>query len=107
MIRIRVIVLKTTGETAKVLEADNILLGQGLWLAREIITFMQRTLKRVDLTGALFAASKPQRGRGIVFELAIAATAYSSTIRISRTRRLGTMTPPSRDGATGKAGPLP
>ena len=71
-----VIVLKTSGDPAKVLEADRILLEhKDFWLAREIINFMKRTLKRVDLTArSLFAIIEPGNAfAGSLFELALAA----------------------------------
>ncbi len=71
-----VIVLKATGDAAKVLEADRILLEhKDFWLVREIINFMKRTLKRVDLTArSLFAIIEPGNAfAGSLFELALAA----------------------------------
>ena len=71
-----VIVLKATGDPAKVIEADRILLEhKDFWLAREIINFMKRTLKRVDLTArSLFAIIEPGNAfAGSLFELALAA----------------------------------
>ena len=73
---IGVIVLKATGDAAKVLEADRILLEhKDFWLVREIINFMKRTLKRVDLTArSLFAIIEPGNAfAGSLFELALAA----------------------------------
>ena len=71
-----VIVLKATGDPAKVVEADRILLEhKDFWLAREIINFMKRTLKRVDLTArSLFGIIEPGNAfAGSLFELALAA----------------------------------
>ena len=71
-----VIVLKATGAAAKVLEADRILLEhKDDWLAREILNFMKRTLKRLDLTArSLFAIIEPGNAfAGSLFELALAA----------------------------------
>jgi benzoyl-CoA-dihydrodiol lyase len=71
-----VVVLKATGEASKVLEADRILLEhKDFWLVREIIHFMKRTLKRVDLTArSLFAIIEPGNAfAGSLFELALAA----------------------------------
>lgn len=71
-----VVVLKATGDPAKVLEADRILLEhKGDWLAREILNFMKRTLKRLDLTArSLFAIIEPGNAfAGSLYELALAA----------------------------------
>ncbi|MEX2272742.1 MAG: 2,3-epoxybenzoyl-CoA dihydrolase [Vicinamibacterales bacterium] len=71
-----VVVLKASGDPAKVLEADRILLEhKSNWLAREIINFMKRTLKRVDLTArSFFALIEPGNAfAGSLFELALAA----------------------------------
>jgi benzoyl-CoA-dihydrodiol lyase len=73
---IGVVVLKTTGDPAKVLEVDRILLEhRGDWLVREIVNFMKRTLKRLDLTArSLFAVIEPGSAfAGSLFELALAA----------------------------------
>ena len=73
---IGVIVLKATGDPAKVLESDRILLDhKNDWLAREILNFMKRTLKRLDLTArSLFAIIEPGNAfAGSLFELALAA----------------------------------
>ena len=73
---IGVIVLKATGDPAKVLEADRILLEhRSNWLVREIVNFMKRTLKRVDLTSrSFFALIEPGNAfAGSLFELALAA----------------------------------
>jgi len=70
-----VVVVKTAGDPAKVLEADRILLEhKNYWLAREIINFMKRTLKRVDLTArSFFARIEPGSAfAGSLFELALA-----------------------------------
>ena len=71
-----VVVIKVTGDPAKVLESDRILLEhKNYWLAREIINFMKRTLKRVDLTArSFFALIEPGNAfAGSLFELALAA----------------------------------
>jgi benzoyl-CoA-dihydrodiol lyase len=71
-----VVVFKTAGDPAKVLESDRILLEhRNYWLAREIINFMKRTLKRVDLTArSFFALIEPGNAfAGSLFELALAA----------------------------------
>ena len=70
-----VVVMKTLGDPAKVLEADRILLEHGhYWLAREIVNFMKRTLKRVDLTArSFFASIEPGNAfAGSLYELALA-----------------------------------
>jgi len=76
------IVLKTTGDPARVLEADRILLdllaqpGQpGHWLIREVVHFIKRTLKRLDLSArSFFAVIEPGSAfAGSLFELALAA----------------------------------
>ena len=70
-----VVVFKTTGDAAKVLEADRILLEhKDYWLAREILHFMKRTLKRVDLTArSFFALIEPGNAfAGSLFEVALA-----------------------------------
>jgi benzoyl-CoA-dihydrodiol lyase len=72
---IGVIVFKTEGDPAKVLEADRaVLANQDHWLAREILHFMKRTLKRVDLTArSLFAIIEPGNAfAGSLFEIALA-----------------------------------
>ena len=71
-----VVVFKTSGDAANVLEVDRILLEhKDYWLAREIINFMKRTLKRVDLTArSFFALIEPGSAfAGSLFELALAA----------------------------------
>ncbi|MDQ3068521.1 MAG: 2,3-epoxybenzoyl-CoA dihydrolase [Acidobacteriota bacterium] len=71
-----VVVLKATGDPARVLESDRILLEhKGDWLAREIVNFMKRTLKRLDLTArSLFAIIEPGNAfAGSLLELAFAA----------------------------------
>jgi benzoyl-CoA-dihydrodiol lyase len=71
-----VVVIKVTGDPAKVLESDRILLDhKDYWLVREIINFMKRTLKRVDLTArSFFALIEPGNAfAGSLFELALAA----------------------------------
>ena len=70
------VVLKTTGDPAAVLEVDETLLQhKDHWAVREIIHFMKRTLKRVDLTSrSFFAWIEPGSCfAGSLFELAIAA----------------------------------
>ena len=70
------VVVKTIGDAAAVLAVDETLLQhQDHWLAREIIHFMKRTLKRMDLTSrSFFALIEPGSCfAGSLFELALAA----------------------------------
>jgi benzoyl-CoA-dihydrodiol lyase len=70
------IVLKTRGDQAAMLALDELLLAhQDQWLVREIIHFMKRTLKRLDLTSrSFFALIEPGSCfAGTLFELALAA----------------------------------
>ncbi len=70
------IVVRTEGDGAAVLAIDQTLLAhQSHWLVREIIHFMKRTLKRVDLTSrTFFAFIEPGSAfAGSLFELALAA----------------------------------
>jgi benzoyl-CoA-dihydrodiol lyase len=69
------VVVKTEGDAAKVLAADEILLRhQDHWLVREIVHFIKRTLKRMDLTSrSFFAFIEPGSCfAGTLFELALA-----------------------------------
>ncbi|HQX82219.1 MAG TPA: hypothetical protein PKW63_10720, partial [Vicinamibacterales bacterium] len=70
------IVLKTEGDAALVLGADQVLLDHAdHWLVREVIHFIKRTLKRVDLSArSFFAVIEPGSAfAGTLFELALAA----------------------------------
>src|SRR4029077_15048149 len=70
------VVVKTTGDSAAVLAIDQTLLRhQGHWLVREIVQFMKRTLKRMDLTSrSFFALIEPGSCfAGTLFELALAS----------------------------------
>jgi benzoyl-CoA-dihydrodiol lyase len=70
------VVLKAEGDPALVLQADEVLLAnQDHWLVREIIHYIKRTLKRVDLTAkSFFAVIEPGNAfAGTLFELALAA----------------------------------
>jgi benzoyl-CoA-dihydrodiol lyase len=70
------IVLKTRGDQAAMLAMDEVLLAnQGHWLVREIVHFMKRTLKRLDLTSrSFFAFIEPGSCfAGSLCELALAA----------------------------------
>jgi len=70
------VVIKTAGERHLVLAADEALFAhQAHWLVREIVHFIKRTLKRVDLSArSLFAFIEPGSAcAGTLFELALAA----------------------------------
>ena len=70
------IVLKTRGDQAALVALDERLLAhQEHWLVREILHFMKRTLKRLDLTSrSFFAFIEPGSCfAGSLFELALAA----------------------------------
>ncbi|CAN5855702.1 2,3-epoxybenzoyl-CoA dihydrolase [soil metagenome] len=70
------VVVKTSGDAAAVLAVDETLVRhQDHWLVREIIHFMKRTLKRMDLTSrSFFAFIEPGSCfAGSLFELALAA----------------------------------
>jgi benzoyl-CoA-dihydrodiol lyase len=68
--------VKTKGDPAAVLAADEALLkNQDHWLVREVVHFIKRTLKRMDLTSrSFFALIEPGSCfAGSLFELALAA----------------------------------
>jgi benzoyl-CoA-dihydrodiol lyase len=70
------VVVRTVGDPAAVLAADQILLAhKDHWLVREITHFIKRTLKRMDLTSrSFFALIEPGNCfAGTLFELALAA----------------------------------
>jgi benzoyl-CoA-dihydrodiol lyase len=70
------VVVRTEGDPAKVLAVDEtVLQHQGDWLVREIVHFVKRTLKRLDLTSrSFFALIDPGSAfAGTLFELAIAS----------------------------------
>jgi benzoyl-CoA-dihydrodiol lyase len=70
------VVVRTEGDPAHVIEADTALLAhQDHWLVREIIHFIKRTLKRMDLTSrSFFALIEPGSCfAGTLFELALAS----------------------------------
>jgi benzoyl-CoA-dihydrodiol lyase len=70
------VVLKTSGDPAQVLAVDEVLLANmDHWAVREIVHFMKRTLKRLDLTSrSFFAFIEPGSCfAGTLFELALAA----------------------------------
>ena len=70
------VVVKTLGDASAVLAVDETLLAhKDHWLVREIIHFMKRTLKRMDLTSrSFFALIEPGSCfAGSLFELALAA----------------------------------
>ena len=70
------VVVKTRGDQAAMLAVDELLVAhEDHWLVREIIHFMKRTLKRMDLTSrSFFAFIEPGSCfAGSLFELALAA----------------------------------
>jgi benzoyl-CoA-dihydrodiol lyase len=70
------VILRTTGAIEHVLALDDTLLAaQEHWLVREVILFVKRTLKRLDLTSrSFFALVEPGSSfAGTLFELALAA----------------------------------
>ena len=75
-LEIGTVVIRTEGDGEAVRAIDRTLVAhQGHWLVREIIHFMKRTLKRVDLTArTFFACIEPGSAfAGSLFELALAA----------------------------------
>src|SRR6202023_1661342 len=70
------VVIRTEGERGAVLDIDRTLVEhQSHWVVREIVLFMKRTLKRLDLTSrTFFACIEPGSAfAGSLFELALAA----------------------------------
>ena len=70
------VVLKSEGDPARVLQADEVLFEQQKhWFVREVIHFIKRTLKRVDLSArSFFAIIEPGNAfAGTLFELVLAA----------------------------------
>jgi benzoyl-CoA-dihydrodiol lyase len=70
------VVFKAVGDPALVLACDRVLAeNRNHWLVREIVHFIKRTLKRVDLTSrSLFALIEPGNAfAGSLFELALAS----------------------------------
>ena len=70
------VLVRTSGDAAHVLAADEALVAhQDHWLVREIVQFIKRTLKRMDLTSrSFFAIIEPGSCfAGTLFELALAA----------------------------------
>ena len=70
------VVVKAEGDPALVLEADAVLLAnRDHWLVREVVHYIKRTLKRMDLTArSFFAFIEPGNAfAGTLFELALAA----------------------------------
>jgi benzoyl-CoA-dihydrodiol lyase len=70
------VLVKTKGDPDAVLAADETLLKyQDHWLVREVVHFIKRTLKRMDLTSrSFFAIIEPGNCfAGTLFELALAA----------------------------------
>jgi benzoyl-CoA-dihydrodiol lyase len=69
------VIIRTTGDPEAVLDVDRALdAHQGDWLVREILHFIKRTLKRLDLTSrSFFALIEPGSAfAGTLFELALA-----------------------------------
>jgi benzoyl-CoA-dihydrodiol lyase len=70
------VAIKTRGDQGAMLAVDELLLAEkDHWLVREIIHFMKRTLKRMDLTSRTFFAliTPGSCFAGSLFELALAA----------------------------------
>jgi benzoyl-CoA-dihydrodiol lyase len=70
------VVVRTEGDPARVLAVDQTLVAHAdHWLVREVVHFMKRTLKRMDLTArSFFALIEPGSCfAGSLFELALAA----------------------------------
>jgi benzoyl-CoA-dihydrodiol lyase len=70
------ILFRTEGDPAQVLACDDVLYqNQHHWLVREIVHFIKRTLKRIDMTSrSMFALIEPGNAfAGTLFELALAA----------------------------------
>jgi benzoyl-CoA-dihydrodiol lyase len=70
------VIVKTRGDASRVLNVDAALVShQNHWLVREVIHFVKRTLKRMDLTSrSFFALIEPGSCfAGTLFELALAA----------------------------------
>src|SRR3954462_4595093 len=70
------VVIRTEGDINAVLAVDEVLVAhQSHWLVREIVHFMKRTLKRLDLTARTFFAliESGSAFSGSLFELALAA----------------------------------
>jgi benzoyl-CoA-dihydrodiol lyase len=68
-------VLRTEGDPARVLAYDRLLLASSDWLASEIVGYLKRTLKRLDVTSrSLIALIEPGSCfAGSLLELALAA----------------------------------
>ena len=83
-------VFRTTGDAAAVLAYDELLLGSydRDWLAREIVLFWKRTLKRLDVTSrSLIALIEPGSCfAGSLLELALAADRSYMLFGVSRSR---------------------
>jgi benzoyl-CoA-dihydrodiol lyase len=70
------VIVRTTGDAARVLAVDEVLTAHANhWLVREIVQLVKRTLKRMDLTSrSFFALIEPGSCfAGTLFELALAA----------------------------------
>ena len=106
------VLLKTAGDAAHVLAVDRTLVGhQDHWLVREIVHFMKRTLKRLDLTSrSFFALIEPGSCfAGTLFELALAADRSYMLDDVERPSTVVLSGMNGRIGADGAAagGPLP
>jgi benzoyl-CoA-dihydrodiol lyase len=107
------VVVKTGGDQDAMLAMDALLLAnQDHWLVREIILFMKRTLKRMDLTSrSFFALIEPGSCfAGTLFELALAAdrSYMLDNPDEQNTIALSAMNGRLRaDGASAGQGPLP
>ena len=70
------VLLKAVGDPALVLQADDVLFEQQSdWFVREVLHFIKRTLKRLDLSArSFFALIEPGNAfAGTLFEIALAA----------------------------------
>jgi benzoyl-CoA-dihydrodiol lyase len=93
---IGVVVLRTEGDPARVLAADDVLfaVAKADWFAREVLLHMKRVLKRLDLTARSFLAVIDQGScfAGSLFELALAADrSYMLAADGGPTVQLGTL----------------
>jgi benzoyl-CoA-dihydrodiol lyase len=70
------VLVRTEGDSSRVLDVDRVLLEhRAHWLVREIVHFIKRTLKRMDVSArSFFAIVEPGSAfAGTLFELALAA----------------------------------
>ena len=91
-------VLRTEGDADRVLAYDELLLANcdGDWLAREIVLYLKRTLKRLDVTSrSLIALIEPGSCfAGSLLELALAADRSYMLFGVVRGRRPRRRRPP-------------